>query len=166
MEMDFLSQFSFEELLFFSSIGLIILISILSIIRYVKLNEKYLLLMRHIAGFSVGLLDQTFMVLFNFQSEFLAVVVLFDYAAYCFWFMFIPNFLKLKKKKVWITLWIVGSAIMNTIFEHTSLILLTGGLNYPTAPIVWTSFHTVVFYLGMHALGTLIVLIGFKYAKG
>ncbi len=122
--------------------------------------------MRHIAGFSVGLLDQTLMVLFNFQSEFMGVIALFDYAAYCFWFMFIPNFLNLKRRNMWITIWIVGSTIMNTIFEHASLIILTGDLNYPIEPIVWTSIHTIIFYLGMHSLGTLIVLIGFKNAKG
>ena len=163
--MDFLSQFSFEELLFISSIGLIILISIFSIIRYVKLNERIPLVMRHLAGFSVGLLDQLFMILFNFQPEFLEVVLLFDYAAYCFWFMFIPNFLKYKKKYLLIALWVIGSAIVNTIFEHSSLIFLTGGLNYPTQPVVWTSLHTIIFYLCMHVFGTLLILLGFKYAK-
>ena len=121
--------------------------------------------MRHIAGFIVGLLDQLLMVIFHFQTEFLAEVVLFDYAAYCIWFMFMPNFLKYNKKNLLIAIWIIGSAIVNTIFEHTSLIILTGGLNYPTEPIIWTSIHTIIFYLGMHGVGTLLILLGFKYAK-
>ena len=162
---EILSQFTFIELLILTSIGFLILITIFSSIKFIKSEERVVLLMRHLAGFVVGLIDQTFMVIFNFQPNFLAVVVLFDYTAYCLWFMFMPNFETREKKILLIVLWILFSAAFNTIFEHISLILITGGLYYPTEPIVWTSLHTVIFYLGMHTIGVLIASIGFKYSK-
>jgi hypothetical protein len=159
---EILAQFTFLELLLIASIGFLILIAILSIYRYKKKEEKLILLIRHITGFSIGFLDQTIMIIFNFQSGYELVVILFDYSAYCLWFMLMPNLLESKKKNILIPLWIIISAAINTIFEHTSLILVTGSLQYPTEPIVWTSFHTVIFYLGMHTLGALIILYGFK----
>ncbi|MHA1148987.1 MAG: hypothetical protein ACTSR8_12175 [Promethearchaeota archaeon] len=162
---DVLASFTFLELLFLTSIGLLILIALFSSIRFSKLKEKKLLLFRHIAGFIVGLIDQTCMVLFNFQPKFLAIVVLFDYTAYCLWFMFMPNFETKEKKKMLMIFWITFSATFNTIFEHISLIFLTGGLNYPIEPIIWTTIHTIIFYLTMHSIGVILVSIGFKYLK-
>lgn len=159
---DIISQFTFVDLLLLTSIGFLVLIAIFSLIRYIKFEERIALLFRHIAGFIVGLIDQTFMVIFNFQPAFLGIVVLFDYAAYCTWFLLMPTLTKYEKARVYIVLWILVSAAMNTIFEHASLITLTGGLHYPTEPIVWTSIHTVIFYLGMHTIGTLIVIAGFR----
>ena len=160
-----LSQFTFLELLFFASLGFLLIIFILSFLRYKFGHEKLALGFRHIAGFIVGLLDQMFMVIFNFQHEFLAIVVLFDYAAYCLWFLIMPNFTKHEKKKVRFAIWIIISAAFNTLFEHISLILIFGEIFYPTEPIVWTSIHTVIFYLVMHILGVLIMLYGFRLSE-
>ncbi len=153
---------SFEELLLIVSIGLLIVISLQSIFLYIKRDERITIFFRHVSGFIVGLIDQTFMVIFNFQPTFSAVVVLFDYVAYGCWFMLMPNFLILKNKKLYIPLWILSSGAFNTLFEHGAWFILFGYLPYPTEPIVWTSFHTVIFYLGTHTIGTLIILIGFK----
>ena len=160
--MELLDQFGFLDLLLLGSLGFLFFIGVLSIYRFVKLEERFALLLRHAAGFIVGLIDQTFMVIFNFQEEFLAIVVLFDYAAYCCWFMVMPNLLEFNKKKLCITLWILISAALNTIFEHVSLILVFGSLQYPTYPIIWTGFHTIVFYIGMHCLGSITIILGFK----
>lgn len=163
--MEIIKQFNFLELLLLASSGLFLLILILSIFRFVKLREKGLLVFRHLAGFVVGLLDQTCMVFFNFQQNFLGIVVLFNYAAYSFWFLLTPNFFKFNRKYFLICVWILGSAAINTTFEHISLLTIVGSLNYPTKPIVWTSLHTFVFYTIMHGIGILMLMIGFYVLK-
>jgi hypothetical protein len=156
---------SFEEILLIVSIGLLIVISVQSIFLCLKRDERITIVFRHISGFSVGLIDQTFMVIFNFQPTFSAVVILFDYVAYGCWFMLMPNFFELRNRNLFIVLWVLGSGTFNILFEHAAWFILFGYLPYPTEPIVWTSFHTIIFYMGMHAIGTLVILVGFKAEK-
>ena len=124
--MDILEQFTFLELLLLASIGLLVLVAIFSIIRYIKFEERLSLLLRHVAGLVIGLLDQTFMVIFNFEPQFFAVVILFDYVAYTLWFMLMPNLLEKQNQKLAIILWItLSSAVMNipvTAFLGTTLL--------------------------------------------
>ena len=79
--------------------------------------------------------------------------------------MLMPNFLELKNRKLIIPLWVLGSGAINTLFEHGAWFILIGYLPYPTELIVWTSFHTTFFYMGMHTIDTLIILIGFEIEK-
>ncbi|MHA1294613.1 MAG: hypothetical protein ACTSQJ_18385, partial [Promethearchaeota archaeon] len=75
MKLDIIEKFSFIEILFIASLGLLILILILSLIRYILFKERYSLLFRHIGALIVGIIDQIFMVIFNFQDNFLGIIV-------------------------------------------------------------------------------------------
>jgi len=150
---DFISLFSFQEYLILGSALFIILMGILSIYRYQRLGERSTLLIRHLTGFLVGLLDQVCMIFFGFQESFLLTVMIFNYAAYGLWFLGMPRFETHPHTKRLILVWILFSAAINTLFEHFSLFLLIGGLPYPIEPLVWTSAHTVLFYLTMHSIG-------------
>ncbi|MHA1757107.1 MAG: hypothetical protein ACTSVV_10080, partial [Promethearchaeota archaeon] len=94
---NFLERFTFLELLLLSAIIISGFIIVLSLIRYFKQGETLELALRHFSGFIIGILDQTIMVIFNFQSSFSIIIVYFDYTAYCSWFLLIPNFYKGKK---------------------------------------------------------------------
>ncbi|MHA1282395.1 MAG: hypothetical protein ACTSQP_07780 [Promethearchaeota archaeon] len=159
---NFLERFTFLELLLLSAIIISGFIIVLSLIRYFKQGETLELALRHFSGFIIGILDQTIMVIFNFQSSFSIIIVYFDYTAYCSWFLLIPNFYKGKKPTLLFLIWVSFSTAVNTLFEHVSLIILMGTLPYPKSPIVWTSIHTIIFYFAMHFLGTSLVLYGFR----
>jgi hypothetical protein len=51
-------------------------------------------------------------------------------------------------------IWILFSGLISTLLENFVRIYSYGNLNYP---IGWTLFHTIIFYLIMHLLGTIIV---------
>jgi len=142
--------------------GLIMII--LSYRQNIDKTKRCYLLGRHISGFVVGLLDQLLMILFNFQEKFLFIVLVFNYTAYTFWTLLMPINRLIESRRN-IMLWILFSASINTIFEHVSLLILTyyqygiAFLPYPTEPIRWTTLHTFIFYLFIHSLATLIVLI-------
>jgi len=143
----------------------LVLVVVLSAYRYLKFRERNLLMVRHLAGFLVGLVDQALMVIFNFQTHFMLEVTLFDYATYTFWYLIMPVSRIAENATIYGPLWVVCSASINTIFEHLSWLFITktmygvAFLPYPTEPITWTSMHTVLFYIAMHTIATVIILI-------
>ncbi|MHA1230819.1 MAG: hypothetical protein ACTSRP_11645 [Candidatus Helarchaeota archaeon] len=142
---------SFEEIVVYAAY-LFLIPLILFTIYWIWKKEYLSAVMRNIAGFSVGLLDQTLMIIFRWQPTYYLIVVLFDYVLYGTWFLLMPSWKKINPKK-WMPIWIIFSGIFNTILENIVRIYSYGGLNYPAG---WTLIHTVIFYLCMHTIGTLI----------
>ncbi|MHA1310817.1 MAG: hypothetical protein ACTSQO_07775 [Candidatus Helarchaeota archaeon] len=153
-------QFTFEIFVYYISFLSIIPVIILTIYWIVK-KEYYSVILRHVAGFIVGILDQFLMVLFNWQSSIISIVILFDYGLYSTWFLLMPSWKKFNPK-IWMPIWIIFSGILNTILENVVRILTYGNLNYP---IYWTQIHTLVFYLFMHLIGTIIASLNFIISK-
>ena len=106
--------------------------------------------------------DQILMIVYGWQTGFLPEFILWVYAVYTFWFLVMPNFLEYDRKYIYIILWLLCIGTLSTIIEMSTWIAMFGYLPYPTEPIVWTPIHTWIFYVGVYALGTFIVLIGYK----
>ncbi|MHA1270299.1 MAG: hypothetical protein ACTSPY_10970 [Candidatus Helarchaeota archaeon] len=144
-------QLTFDEIVYYSSFFSLIPLLILSI-YWIWKKEYYSLVLRHLAGFLIGMLDQILMVFFNWQSTIIPIVILFDYGLYGIWFLLMPSWKKYNIK-IWIPVWIGFSGIFNTILENIVRIYSYGNLNYPVG---WNQVYTLIFYLCMHALGTFI----------
>lgn len=144
---------TFEEIILYTTFLALIPLIILSI-YWIRKKEYLSLLLRHLAGFSIGFLDQFIMILFGWHSSIIPIVIPFDYELYGIWFLIMPLWKEIKNKKIWMPIWIIFSGLGNTLLENLVRIYSYGNLNYPTG---WTLSHTIIFYLIMHLLGTLIV---------
>ena len=154
-------MFNFEQIVFYSSFFSIIPLIILSL-YWIWKKEYYSLILRHISGFIIGIIDQLFMILFHWQRTIIPIVILFDYGLYGIWFLIMPNWKIVNRKKIWIPIWIIFSGIFNTILENLVRILSYGDLNYP---IGWNQIYTLLFYLCMHFLGTIIASINIFFKE-
>ncbi len=169
-QFEILADQFYHNMLTLATTIFLILVVVISTARY-KNGERSLLLVRHITGFLIGLLDQILMVVFNFQPYLTLEITLFDYSAYTFWYLVMPASWINKNITIRGSTWVFFSACTNTVFEHISWFLITtmiygrGFLPYPTEPIRWTSIHTFFFYLAMHSIATCIILLYIKLRK-
>lgn len=145
-------ELSFEQVIFYSAYLSLIPLIIISSYRIIK-KQYHAVILRNIAGFLIGMLDQILMIWFGWQAIIIPIVILFNYGLYGIWFLIMPIWDKINRKKIWIPVWVIFSGVFNTILENAVRIYTYGDLNYPAG---WNQIHTLVFYLSMHALGTLI----------
>ena len=147
-----MTQLTFDEIVFITSFLSLIPIIILSIYWVLK-KEIHSVVLRNISGFGIGILDQFLMIAFGWHQTIIPIVILFDYGLYGTWFLLMPAWNNVKRKKVWIPVWIIFSGVFNTILENCIRIYSYGTLNYPSG---WNQLHTLIFYLSMHTIGTII----------